>query len=118
ALIVRGILAAPSIWNYLRRLRRAIRQIAPDIIHSNGLKSHLMIGLARVRLPTVWHIHDFVSARPVIAGLLRRVAGCTMPVAISHAVAHDIVKWLPGSSPRVVLNGIDLDRFSGGPGNP
>src|SRR5438552_2987811 len=68
-LIGRGILAAPAVWNYLRRLRRALRRITPDVIHSNGLKSHLLLGLARVRQPTVWHIHDFVGDRPLIAGL-------------------------------------------------
>ncbi len=52
-------------------LRKAIRQIKPDLIHSNGLKSHLCLApLALHGCPVVWHIHDYYSQRPRIRRLV------------------------------------------------
>jgi glycosyltransferase involved in cell wall biosynthesis len=116
-LILSMILVAPRMWSYARRMRGAIQQIAPDVIHSNGLKPHLLLSQAKVKVPVVWHIHDFVGSRPMMAKLLRRFSCNATPVAISTAVADDIRRWLPGSAPVVVLNGIDIDRFSPGPGD-
>jgi glycosyltransferase involved in cell wall biosynthesis len=105
----------PATRRYRKQFLRAIDELDPEIIHSNGLKCHGLASHARANRPMIWHIHDFVSARPMIAWMLRRFAGGAIPVAVSQAVADDIRKWLPGSSPRVVLNGIDTDRFSPAP---
>jgi glycosyltransferase involved in cell wall biosynthesis len=67
----------------------------------------------------VWHVHDFVGARPLIAGLLKRVAPRDLTaIAITQAVADDVRNWLPGAEVRVVLNGIDTARYAPGQGNP
>jgi glycosyltransferase involved in cell wall biosynthesis len=68
-------------------------------------------------VPVVWHIHDFVGARPVVARALRwssrRAAGA---IAISEAVAQDARHTLPNVPVDVVYNAIDTDRFAPGPG--
>jgi hypothetical protein len=87
-----GLLAAsaPAII-YLRRLQKRLRDFNPDIIHSNGLKMHLLG--ARVRLPDaklVWHLHDYPVARRLTAGLLAsQISRCDAMFANSESVAAD-----------------------------
>lgn len=113
----RMICATPAVLFYTRALRRRVAAVAPDVIHSNGLKSHFLVARAKVKIPVVWHIHDFVGARPMMARLLRRVARDAKPIAVSNAIAEDVRRWLPGSAPEVVMNGVDVERFSPGPGD-
>jgi glycosyltransferase involved in cell wall biosynthesis len=93
-----------------------LRTHKPDIIHSNGLKTHLLSALARPRgVPVVWHVHDFLGARVVTRRLLpamqRRVA---LGVAVSEAVATDARTVLPRLRIETVLNGVRTDRFTPG----
>lgn len=113
--------AAPASIASLRlihRLRLAIKRFAPDIVHSNGIKTHLLSRFAvRSGVPVVWHIHDFYGLRPAAGGLLRRASGrVRAAVAISDAVARDFASVLPGVPVTTVLNAVDLARFSPGPG--
>ncbi len=107
--------AAPAVALYVRRLRRLLRQLAPNIIHTNGLKMHLLGVRANAeRVPVVWHMHDYLSLRPVMARLLRRHAKhCAAAIANSRSVAADIQKVCGESlKVRAVYNGIDVERFS------
>jgi glycosyltransferase involved in cell wall biosynthesis len=106
--------AAGAVGNYTRGLARLLREINPDIIHSNGLKMHLLGAWARPRhTPLVWHIHDYVSSRRLMSGLLRRFRkACTVAVVNSKSVAKDLSAVLPGVAIVTVYNAIDLQRFS------
>ena len=90
--------ASPAAAGFVRRLRGALRRLAPDLIHSNGLKAHALAALARPRgVPVVWHLHDFLSPRPVMVRLLRRLTGgVARGIAISDAVRRDAQAVLPG----------------------
>lgn len=106
--------AGPAAALYLLRLRRLLARLAPDVIHTNGFKMHLLAAFARPRgVPVVWHLHDFVSARPAMRGLLRSAsARCAAAVAVSEAVAADARAALgAGLAVHTVLNAIDLSRF-------
>lgn len=108
-------LTVPAAFAYVRKLRRALRELSPDVIHSNGFKMHLLAVWARPRrIPIIWHIHDYVSARPLMARLLRRHAKrCASAIANSRRVAAD-VKGVCGKHINVqtIYNGIDLKNFS------
>jgi glycosyltransferase involved in cell wall biosynthesis len=106
--------AAPSIIAHLLRLRRVIRSFAPDVIHTNGFKVHVLGVLAKPRAAAlVWHIHDFVSSRPVMAKLLRHLSRfCDLAVANSGAVAADVGAVCTGISVKTIHNAVDLHRFS------
>jgi glycosyltransferase involved in cell wall biosynthesis len=99
---------------YVARLRRVIRTFAPDIVHSNGLKSHLLAGWASSGPAIVWHLHDYLGSRPTTARLLRRnVRRCAAVLANSESVSIDARAALGESAPiAVVYNAVDLDRFS------
>ena len=112
-------LSALPAWGYKRRLARVIRTFAPDVIHTNGFKMHVLGAMASNGRPVLWHVRDFVSTRPVMARLLRQVAGAkTMVVANSNAVAEDVRKVLDQGVPdkrnrvRTIHNAIDLKQFS------
>ncbi|MFL6255367.1 MAG: glycosyltransferase family 4 protein, partial [Pyrinomonadaceae bacterium] len=86
-------LAAPGVSLYLRRLRRELRRIAPDVLHANGLKPQLLAALSQTkgRPPVVWHVHDYVSTRPLMARLIKRCAPrCAAAVVNSRSVAEDL----------------------------
>jgi glycosyltransferase involved in cell wall biosynthesis len=106
--------ALPAL-GYRRRLRQLLHAAAPDVIHTNGLKMHVLGASARPRGSAVlWHLHDYAGRRPFTARLLRRYAHrCSAVVANSHSVADD-VRQVCGSAVTVhpVWNAVDLDRFS------
>lgn len=101
--------------SYIIRLRRELAEIGPDIVQTNGFKMHLLgCWAARQRTPVLWHVHDFVSSRPVMAPMLRLHARrCTAACAVSNAVLRDLRK-VCGQDLNVwqVRNGIDLNDFS------
>ena len=117
-LALRAVPASFGAARLLLRLRSAIRRFAPDLVHSNGIKTHLLSRFAVTRgVPVVWHIHDFIGLRPAAGGMLQRASGrVRAAVAISEAVAKDCATVLPNVPVTRVLNAVDLARFAPGPG--
>lgn len=106
--------AIPAGCRLLRSLHASVRRFAPDVVHSNGIKTHLLAALAVPRrIPVIWHLHDFYSDRPVIARLLPRFRGRAVGgVAISEAVRLDAATLLPGLPVGVVRNAVDTYHFT------
>jgi glycosyltransferase involved in cell wall biosynthesis len=106
-------MAAPAAVRYRAALDRAIEAFCPDVIHTNGLKMHLLGGWAH-RPHVVWHLHDYLGSRPMTTRLLRwNQAGSAMVVANSASVAADLRRALStGTTIVTVRNAVDLDRFS------
>ncbi len=109
------LLAAPAVRGYVRTLRKVTGEIAPEVIHSNGFKMHLLgLWAKSVHVPIIWHIHDYIGTRPLMGRLLRRYATrAAMAIANSDSVAAD-VKTICDSRLNVntIYNGVDLDNFS------
>ncbi|HST61011.1 MAG TPA: glycosyltransferase, partial [Longimicrobium sp.] len=75
---------------------------------------HLLGAWAAPRgMRVVWHLHDFVSSRRAMAGLLRGAAGrVAAAVAVSKAVAADAGSVFGSAVPiRTVYNAVHLARF-------
>ena len=102
---------------YAARLREVIGELAPDIVHTNGLKMHVLGAWAiPPRMPLVWHVHDYIERRPIAARALRRYAHtCSAVVVPSRSVAGN---WqISGAAlPPVhaIWNAVDLARFRPG----
>jgi len=111
----RGLLSAPGMALYVMRLRRMLAAAAPDLIHTSGFKMHVLGAWAAPRgVPLLWHVQDYISARPLMLRLMRAHAGrCAAVVADSQSVADD-VRATYGAQLRVfpIYNAVDLDRFS------
>lgn len=71
---------------HLARLARRLRQLRPDLVHTNSLKSALYGGAAArlVGIPAVWHIRDRITDDylPPAACRLVRAAARVLPTAI------------------------------------
>lgn len=109
----RAIAALPGLVRYQVALYRLLRQLQPDCIHSNGLKTHSLLALLSPVAPIIWHLHDFYGSRPVMAKVLGQ--GChrvQLGIAVSQAVAEDAQHTLPGLPIAVVHNGVDTEVFS------
>lgn len=108
-------LAAPQAFAYVRKLRSVIREFAPDVIHSNGFKMHVLGLWAKPRgAPIIWHVHDYVSSRPLMSRLLRRYSTrCVLALANSRSVAADM-EAVCGTrlAVKTLYNGVDLEKFS------
>jgi glycosyltransferase involved in cell wall biosynthesis len=113
--VFRGLLpVATKLPSFLRIFSRTVWALIPEVIHSHGIKTHVLGALLPRRVPVVWHIHDYIGARPVSARLLRLLGHrCALVIAVSESVAEDARRWLP-SAVRVVVvhNAVDCDRFS------
>jgi glycosyltransferase involved in cell wall biosynthesis len=116
-LLARAAAAGAEVPKYVRRLRRAVARIRPRLVHSNGLKSHLLAGyVVPSGLPVVWHIHDFLTTRPILGRVLRRLAiHPSVAIANSQATAADTRRAVPGVRVETVYNGVDTDYFAPGP---
>lgn len=106
--------AFPAAASYARSLAALLRELQPDLVHTNGLKMHLLGAWAKPRrTPLVWHIHDYVSTRRLMSRLLRvSQKKCALAIANSKSVARDLEALLPGVPVRPVYNSVDLARFS------
>jgi glycosyltransferase involved in cell wall biosynthesis len=101
------------------RLAGIARRVRADVLHSNGLKAHVLGGLAGrlLRRPVVWHLRDFPPDG--LVGRLFRSAARRLPALVlanSEAVAATMRSGDSGGPPIIVLdNPVDLDRFHPGP---
>lgn len=107
--------AAPAVV----RLRAAIRRRRPALVHTNGIKAHVLGGLAGrlAGVPVVWHLRDFPHA-----GTTGRFVRGLARVLPSHVIVNsEAVAASLGLDARAtcVHNGVDLRAFTpdidGGP---
>jgi glycosyltransferase involved in cell wall biosynthesis len=127
---LRAAAALPAFARFERELRRAIRSLSPRILHSNGLKTHVLAAwLKPSGASVVWHLRDFLSSRRVMRSVLPRLEGrASVGICISEAVARDARRSLRRLPLVTVLNGvntraladpsiapIDLDALAGLP---
>jgi glycosyltransferase involved in cell wall biosynthesis len=92
----RSVVASIS---YVWRLRRRIREIRPDLVHTNSLKSALYGGVAGrlAGVPVIWHIRDRIAPDylPAAAIQLVRIAARFLPSAVI-ANSSTTLETLPG----------------------
>lgn len=106
---------AAALPGYQSHLGRAISEFRPHIVHTNGLKAHVLG--ARLRTPDaglVWHLHEYISQRKLTRWLLRRYQSrCSAIVANSASVAEDVnTSVRPECAVHVVPNTVDANVFS------
>ncbi len=116
AVLRRLFYSGSPVLKYVGELKRALRRINPDLLHTNGFKMHILGARARTRksLPIVWHVRDYVSSRPLMARLMRwHKRRCSVVVTNSQSVARD-VSDVCGTELKVypVLDAIDLEKFT------
>jgi glycosyltransferase involved in cell wall biosynthesis len=97
---------------YRSQLRRAIIAIVPDLIHSNGMKTHLLAASLGLEIPLIWHLHDFISSRSLIKYLLKLfISKVTVAIAISRSIADDWQAVFPQLPIELIYNAIDIYHY-------
>ena len=110
--LVANISLVADFVRYWWQFRRTIVKLAPDTIHSNGFKTHLLVASLGTSIPIVWHLHDFISSRLAIGKLLKLLIGrVTVAIAISQAVATDWQTVFPDLNIKLIYNAIDTDKY-------
>lgn len=107
--------AGSAVARYVGLLRRSLADLTPDVVHTNGLKMHILGAWASpARAPVIWHVHDYVGGRAVASRLLRRQAGgCFAAITNSKSVAENLRTTLgDGLKIHTIYNAVDLDSFS------
>lgn len=107
--------AAGAANRYTRMLAREIERVSPTLIHTNGFKMHVIgAWAARGKTPVVWHIHDYVGARPVMSRLMRMQANrCAAAITNSDSVRRDFGRVCGDRvETTTVYNAVDLDQFA------
>jgi glycosyltransferase involved in cell wall biosynthesis len=109
---------AASLPAYRHRLGELLRTHRADLLHTNGLKAHVLGARAAGTIPVIWHMHEYVGRRPVTRRLLAHHAGrCTVILANSQSVADDVRATLRSRvAIQVLRNAVDLAAFC--PGGP
>jgi len=88
------------------RLARRLRELDPDLVHTNSLKADIYGGIAArlARVPCVWHVRDRIAPDylPRTAVLLVRLAARLLPSAIV-ANSESTLATLPRRRHSVVV---------------
>jgi glycosyltransferase involved in cell wall biosynthesis len=96
--------AARATAGYVLRLRRRLRELQPDLVHTNSLKSALYGGLAgrAAGVPVLWHVRDRIAADylPGAAVRLVRTAATVLPSAVV-APSELTMATLPSRRPAI-----------------
>ena len=118
-LFIRGVPVGLAVRGYTRRLKALLHELDPTIVHSNGIKTHILLKLSGFdEAPVIWHVRDFYGPRPLMARALGwACGGVSRAIAISGAVGRDAEAILEGVPVTVVYNAIDTVRFAPGVGD-
>jgi glycosyltransferase involved in cell wall biosynthesis len=97
---------------HVLKLRRRIRELRPDVVHTNSLKACIYGGLAArgARVPVVWHVRDRIAddylprravrlvralARIVPQGIVTNSSATAATVPGHPTVIHDVLDATP-----------------------
>lgn len=99
-------LAATALLPFVFRMRRRLRQLAPDIVHCNQARGLLLVGPAArsLGIPVVWHLRGVSPLRGALAAAADRL--CQRVICVSSALVPGV--RTPAKA-RVVANGIDVE---------
>jgi glycosyltransferase involved in cell wall biosynthesis len=99
---------------YGSALAKEARSLCPDIVHATGLKMQLLASLYLTGIaPVIWHIHDYVSWRPVARRLLALLAGRVEGAIVnSISVAEDLLRSCPRlKRSQCIYNAVDAEAL-------
>ena len=113
----RLLAALPGTVAQVGRLAAHLRKIGARLVHTNGIKAHVIGGIAGrlARIPVLWHVRDFLGAGR-LEGLLFWM-GTHIPARIvtnSEAVARPWrERGVPPERVVIVHNGVEVEKYQG-----
>ncbi|MCA8957547.1 MAG: glycosyltransferase [Planctomycetes bacterium] len=115
ALVVSAV-AWPMLRAYLARLRRLLDERQPALLHTTGIKCHVLSTRLGRRTPLLWHLRD-IMPNDATRALLRRYAVHPFVHVLSNSYATANAFQPDAEHPSVVSNGIDTEVFTPGDGS-
>lgn len=109
-----------SFVSVVRQVRARVKEAEPDLIHANSIRAGLVISAATIglRIPIIWHVHDFLPAHPLstfirLFVLLRPPAQI---IVVAHAARErfrgDLLRWFFDRAPIAVIhNAVDSQKL-------
>ena len=97
-----------------RELARIAKEVKPDLVHANSIRTGLIAATAttRARVPTIAHVHDRLPQGRLPSFVLKRMVRAVDGLfACSNYVAEPLWALKPSTPVRVVLNPVDVTRF-------
>jgi glycosyltransferase involved in cell wall biosynthesis len=101
-----------------RELVRLAREIKPDLVHANSIRTGLIAAAAaaQARVPTIAHVHDRLPQGRVPTFMLKRMVRAVDGLfACSSYVAEPLWALNPPRPVKVVYNPVDVERFGPSP---
>ena len=108
-------------WTNILALKRLLRRIRPDLVHTHYASGYGTLARAAGLAPTLlsaWgsDIYDFPARSPWHRAILRRnLAHATALASTSRAMACRMLEILPGRPPFITPFGVDPDLFRPAP---
>ncbi|MBK9295065.1 MAG: glycosyltransferase family 4 protein [Oligoflexia bacterium] len=104
-------LSTPQLFLYLLRLKKAIKSIKPSIIHTTGIKFHIIGGFVAwlVNIPVVWHLRDIIGGFTKLVLRVEQFIFSVKIIANSLATAKSFKKSMDYDS--VIYNGFDPNIY-------
>jgi len=104
------------IWElltYTLKLKHIFRSWLPEILHTNGIKAHLLsVWIVPKNCKIIWWIHDLVSQRKTASRIMRVCSTrVSCAVGISDLVSQDCRQAGLRCRIQTVRNSVDLSRF-------
>lgn len=109
--------ALAALVPHIVRMAALVRKEKIDLVHTNGLKSHVAGSAVRLLTgkPLVWHVRDVLKPG-VTRRALNLIARSTVTTLLANSRATaETFSSVPGSRIRIVYNGIDTDLYSPNP---
>jgi len=105
-----------AVWDTLRhvwRLRRMLREVRPDLVHTNSLKSGIYGSLAArlAGVPVVWHVRDRIAEDYLGGPLTRLVRLLLVLLPDAILVNSEATRETIGPARRVVPNVVLDDPY-------
>lgn len=105
---------APAAGQAVRELTRFLRAQRPELIHTNGIKAHLLGGVCGRILgcPVVWHMRDLVPEGRLLR--LFRVAAAVVPhriIGVSCAVTAQFGRSFTARRVHAVHDAVDVEQY-------
>ena len=97
-----------------RELARIAREIRPDLVHANSIRTGLIAAAAaaQAHVPTIAHVHDRLPQGRVPNFMLKRMVRSVDGLfACSSYVAEPLWALHPATPVKVVYNPVDVGRF-------
>lgn len=111
-----------AVFAHIYQVGRRIRQLQPDLVHTNSLKSDIIGGIA-ARLagyPVIWHVRDRIAddyLPPAVCRVFRMLSKFipTFVIAVSDATLQTLFPKEKSPTPlaaEVIYDGVDLPPAS------